>query len=74
MKRFGYKSDLNELHMRVISKELKLDINEMYHNQESIFKIFYLDEFTKSIQTNRYKVKSLMKIGFLLCNHESLDT
>jgi len=59
--------------MRVIAKQIGLDFNEMVHNSNSIFKAFYECEgFTKT--DDKYSVSSLLKIGFLLCEHYSEDT
>ena len=75
VKRFGYRTDLNDQHLKAISKEIRLDIAEMFNNEHSIFHIFYHDKnFTYLPQTKRYHVAALLKIGFLLCEHYSIDT
>jgi len=43
IKRFGYYSDLNDEHMKAISKEINLDYSEMSHNEKSVFALVYLD-------------------------------
>ena len=48
-------------------------MNELMHNEHSIFKAFYGREgFT--IRDEKYHVASLLKIGFLLCEHYSDET
>ena len=60
--------------MKAISKEIRLDSAELYANEDSIFHVFYADEFTKLKETGRYHIQSLLKIGFLHCDHYSVDT
>ena len=75
IKRFGYKNDLNTTHLQAIHKEIKLDYNELTANKNSIFHLFYNDKnFTYNKETERYSVDKLLKIGFLLCQHQSIDT
>lgn len=75
MKRFGYRVDLNEQHLRAISKEIRLDPAEMFNNESSIYNIYYNEKnFTYLPDSQRYHVAALLKIGFLLCEHYSVDT
>ena len=41
IKRFGYRVDLNEQHLRAISKEIRLDQAEMFNHEASIYRVFY---------------------------------
>lgn len=67
--------DLNEQHLRAISKEIRLDQIEMFNHDTSIYRIFYGQEgFTYSSEQKRYRVDKLLMIGFLLCEHYSIDT
>ena len=70
VKRFGYKIDLNDEHMKNISKEIKLDVNEMNSSPQSHFAIVYKDE-NKFFTNKRHNVPKLLRLGFLLCRHFS---
>ena len=37
IKRFGYRIDLNDEHMKSIAREIKLSISEMNENKNSIY-------------------------------------
>ena len=68
IKRFGYRIDLNDAHMQSISKEIKLNIQEMNDVKNSAYAIVYKDEkfFFKD---KRHNVPNLIKLGFLCCKH-----
>lgn len=70
IKRFGYRIDLNDEHMKSISKEIKLNTVEMNEQKNSPFSVVYKDEkfFFKE---KRHTVPNLLKMGFLLCKHYS---
>jgi hypothetical protein len=44
IKRFGYRIDLNDEHMKSISKEIRLNVNEMNTLANSPFAVVYKDE------------------------------
>lgn len=73
IKRFGYKNDLNDQHLKAISREIYLDYPEMFNNERSVFYIFYHDEgFT--FKNQRFHVPAFLLVGFLLCKHNSVET
>ena len=72
IKRFGYRIDLNDEHMKSISREIKLNVTDMNENKNSPFAIAYKDD--KFFFLNkRHNVPKLLKLGFLLCKHYSPD-
>ena len=59
--------------MKSISKEIKLNIDEMNNNKNSAYHIVYKDEkffFTEK----RHNVPNLLRLGFLLCSHYSPES
>jgi hypothetical protein len=68
VKRFGYRIDLNAEHMKSISREIRLNCQEMNESKNSPYAIVYKDEqfFFKE---KRHNVPNLLKLGFLLCKH-----
>lgn len=73
IKRFGYRIDLNDEHMKSISREIKLNLDEMNNNKGSAYHVVYKDEkffFTEK----RHNVPNLLKMGFLLCKHYSPES
>ncbi len=44
IKRFGYRIDLNDEHMKSIAREIKLNITEMNEQKGSPFAVVYKDE------------------------------
>lgn len=73
VKRFGYKNDLNDQHLKAISREINLNYPEMFNNDRSAHHTFYHDEgFT--FKKQRFHVPSFMLIGFLHCKHNSIES
>jgi len=72
IKRFGYKIDLNDEHMKSISKEIKLNFEEMQRDRSSPFAVVYKDS-KKFFKDSRHNVPQLQRLGFLLCKHISPD-
>ena len=72
VKRFGYRIDLNDEHMKSISREIKLNVDAMNTTPNSPFAVVYKDEqfFFKG---RRHNVPSLLRLGFLCCRHHSLE-
>lgn len=72
VKRFGYRIDLNDEHMKNISKEIKLDVVSMNTIANSPAAVVYKDEkfFFKE---RRHTVPNLLKLGFLCCRHNSVE-
>jgi hypothetical protein len=70
VKRFGYRIDLNDEHIKSISREIKLNVEEMNSLKTSPFCIVYKDPqfFFKN---SRHSVPNLLRLGFLLCSHPS---
>jgi hypothetical protein len=73
IKRFGYRIDLNDEHMKSISREIKLNAIEMNDIKSSPFAIVYKDE-KFFFQGKRHNVPNLLKLGFLLCKHYSPES
>lgn len=44
VKRFGYRIDLNDEHMKAIARDIKVDIQEMQEVKNSPYAIVYKDE------------------------------
>ena len=72
IKRFGYRINLNDEHMKAISREIKLDIQEMNDQKNSPVAVVYKDE-TFFFKEKRHTVPNLLKLGFLLCKHNSVE-
>jgi hypothetical protein len=72
IKRFGYRINLNDEHMKSISKEIKLNVYDMNTVPNSASAIVYKDEqfFFKE---RRHTVPALLKLGFLCCRHNSTE-
>ena len=72
IKRFGYCGDLTEKHMQQISEEILCDYDKMINQDKSPFSIVYQDPEFKS-KDKRHNVKNLLRLGWLLCKHQSKD-
>lgn len=72
IKRFGYRINLNDEHIKSISKEIKLDVYQMNDVKNSAFHIVYKDS-NKFFVQSRHTVNNLLKLGFLLCKHNSVE-
>lgn len=48
VKRFGYRNDLNDAHMKEIADEIKLDHYAMENEPNSTFALVYLDPMFRS--------------------------
>ena len=73
VKRFGYKVNLSDEHLKAVSKQMNLDLEAMFNDPNSIQSTYYANsEYT--FKDDRYQVQPLLKIGFLLCEHYSEDT
>jgi hypothetical protein len=72
IKRFGYRGDLNLEHMKSISREIKLNIESMQSISNSPAAVVYKDE-AFFFQKNRHSISNMLKLGFLLCRHHSVE-
>ena len=72
IKRFGYRIDLNDEHMKSISKEIKLDVHAMNTLPTSPSAVVYKDE-QFYFKGRRHTVPNLLKLGFLCCRHNSVE-
>ena len=72
IKRHGYCGDLSEKHMRQISPEILCNYEEMMQSDKSPFAIVYQDLEFKS-KDKRHSVKHLLRLGWLLCKHQSRE-
>lgn len=73
VKRFGYRINLNSEHIKSISKEIRLNVDEMENNKTSPYSIVYKDE-QYFFKEKRYNVSALLRLGFLLCNHYNTES
>ena len=73
IKRFGYRIDLTEQHLRAIAPEIRLNVDEMKNDPKSAFAIAYLDTGF-AYKEGRHQVEELILIGWLLCTHWSEET
>ena len=68
IKRFGYRRDISEAHMKAISSEINLKFEKMAFDTNSPWHIVYRDtEF--AYFDNRHNVEKMVLIGWLLCKH-----
>ena len=73
VKRFGYRIDMTEEHMRAIAPEIHLDVDQMMNDSMSAYAVAYLDkEF--SYKEGKHNVENLTLIGWLLCKHWNDET
>ena len=73
VKRFGYKIDLNDEHMRKIAPEIRLNFQEMQTVPASVHAVVYKDE-KMFFDSKRHNVPKLVRLGFLLCRHYTAET
>ena len=73
IKRFGYKIDLNDEHMKKIAPEIRLNVQEMQQMPSSVFQVVYKDKKMFFVDS-RHNVPKLIRLGFLLCRHYSPET
>lgn len=72
IKRFGYRIDLNDEHMKSIAREIRLNIQEMNDLKSSPAAIVYKDE-EFYFKEKRHNVSNLLRLGFLCCKHHSKE-
>ena len=70
IKRYGYCGDLTEKHMKSISEEILCDYDQMVTQEKSPFSIVYQDPEFKG-RDKRHSVRRLLRLGWLLCKHQS---
>ena len=73
IKRFGYRIQLNEDHLRAIAPEIRLNVDKMLADSNSVYALTYLDTEFAYLE-GRHNVDKLMYIGWLLCSHWSEET
>lgn len=59
--------------MKSISREIKLNVNEMNNTKGSPFATVYKDEQFFFLN-KRHNVPKLLRLGFLLCKHYSSES
>lgn len=72
VKRFGYRIDLNDEHMKSIAREIRVNVQEMNEMKNSPFAIVYKDE-QFFFREKRHNVPNLLRLGFLCCRHHSAE-
>ena len=70
IKRFGYRVDLNDEHIKAISQDIMLDYEAFNQTSSSPYSIVYKDD-EKFFKDGKHNVPALLKLGFLLCRHRS---
>ena len=73
IKRFGYRMDLNEEHMKSIAPEINLDYEKMQSNRKAGQALLYLDE-KFAFLGGKHHVENLILAGWLLTKHWSDET
>merc|ERR1712060_529164 len=73
IKRFGYRMDLNQEHLKAIAPEIRLDYELMQGDEKSAQAIVYLDNKFANLN-GKHNVENLTLIGWLLCRHWSDET
>lgn len=72
IKRYGYATDLTDVHMRHISSTIMLDCDEMYNNPVSSFCLVYMNDIFRSVD-KRHNVRKLLRLGWLTCLFRSRE-
>ena len=72
IKRFGYRRDLTEEHLRSIAPEIKLNVDQMIHNTSSAWHIAYRDR-DFAFKNNRHDIQKTILIGWLHCKHYNVN-
>ena len=73
IKRFGYRMDLNEEHMKSIANEIHLNYEQMEADRSKGQSIAYLDQ-KFAFLNGKHNVENLIVMGWLLCKHWSDET
>ena len=73
IKRFGYRVNMTEDHMKQIAPELNLNIEQMKENKESPWAVAYLDRDFSFLE-GKHDVENLILMGWLLCKHWNDET
>ena len=68
IKRFGYRMDLNEEHLKAIAPEIHMDYEKMCAERTKGQAICYFDNQFAYLN-GKHNVDNLMLIGWLLCKH-----
>ena len=70
IKRFGYRTDLNDEHLKSIAPEINLDVERMYADKSKGQALLYLDEKFAFV-SQKHNVSNLILAGWLLTKHWS---
>ena len=73
IKRFGYRMDLNEEHLKSVAPEIRLNYDEMLANRNKGQALCYLDQ-NFAYKGGKHNVENLILVGWLLCRHWSDET
>jgi len=68
IKRFGYRMDLNDEHMKAIAPEINMNYDKMCSERTKGQAIAYFDE-RFAYKNGKHDVENLMLLGWLLCKH-----
>ena len=72
IKRFGYRIQLNEEHLKSIANEIKLDVKAL-SSDNSPYSILYMDNKFSKLD-GRHNVGNLNKIAWIMCKHYDEDS
>ena len=73
IKRFGYRINMTESHLRAIAPELHIDVDHLHHNSHGAQATAYFDS-DFAYQGGHHNVENLQLMGWLLCKHWNDDT
>ena len=73
IKRFGYRCDLNEEHLKSIADEIHLNHELMHADRSKGQALAYLDD-KFAFLNGKHNVENLIIMGWLLCKHWSDET
>jgi hypothetical protein len=72
IKTYGYYADLNDKQMRQVSREILLDYDTMLEDPKSAFALTYMSPFFMT-DLKRHQVRELLRLGWFLCKHNSIE-
>ena len=68
IKRYGYRIDLSEEHLKEIAPDINLNVEKMQGDESSAYHLVYMDR-DFAFKNETHNIEELMMIGWLLCRH-----